>query len=319
VHFDSRFKAVVGTASAVGLLAVLTAGGSASAAPAAHASACQKATNIEAIIDDSGSMDFTDPGKFRTTLLDAFTALQQNQGKTLGGVEFGDTADVLFAPATIPGVIPAMDASFANVNADNGSTDYNLAFDTAKTANPAANGRIFLSDGEHNVGTYNNGHTGVKTDTVGFGATDPTLLNQIASDTGGIAFNLIDANQVPAVAAGITADMNCKAPPLVFTDVFSRQGQSFTHSFKPSGKSADILETWDNQTSVLDLIKFSSGGGGHASASSVAHVSVKARKKSGKGFVTVHLKGLKKGKRIKFKVKARALAGTTTGTASVIR
>ena len=46
---------------------------------------------------------------------------------------------------------------------------------------------------------------------------------------------------------------------------------------------------------------------------------MKARKKSGKGFVTVHLKGLKKGKRIKFKVKARALAGTTTGTALVIR
>jgi hypothetical protein len=321
MDFDSRFKALAGTASLVATLAILAAGGSASATPSVHqaAAGCTPATNIEAIIDDSGSMDFTDPGKFRTTLLDAFAALQQNQGKTLGGVEFGDTSDVLFAPAAIPGVIPAMDASFALVNADNGSTDYNLAFATAQSANPGANGRIFLSDGEHNVGAYGNGHVGVKTDTVGFGATDPTLLNQIAADTGGIAFNLLDSTQVPAVAAGITADMNCKAPPLVFTDTFSRQGQSFTHSFKPSGKSADILETWDNQTSVLDLIKFSTGGGGHASASSVAHVSVKARKKSGKGFVTVHLKGLKKGKRIKFKVKARSLAGTTTGTASVIR
>src|SRR3954447_8949564 len=265
----SRFKAVAGTAALTGILAALTAGGAPASSATPAAAGCQKATNIEAIIDDSGSMDFTDPGKFRTTLLDAFTALQQNQGKTLGGVEFGDVSDVLFAPAPIPGVIPAMDASFANVNADNGSTDYNLAFDTAKSANPGANGRVFLSDGEHNVGTYNNGHVGVKTDTVGFGATDPTLLNQIAADTGGIAFNLNDSSQVPAVAAGITADMNCKAPPLVFTDVFSRQGQAFTHSFKPSGKSADILETWDNQTSILDLIKFSTGGGGgHASASS---------------------------------------------------
>src|SRR3954453_19137825 len=126
MNLDSRIKALVGTASLVGLLAALSAGGSASASPAAHASACQKATNIEAIIDDSGSMDSTDPGKFRTTLLDAFAALQQKQGKTLGGVEFGDTADVLFAPAPIPGVIPAMDASFPLVNADNGSTDYNL-------------------------------------------------------------------------------------------------------------------------------------------------------------------------------------------------
>jgi hypothetical protein len=319
MNFDSRIKAVLGTASMVGLLAALAAGGSASAAPAAHAAACQKADNIEAIIDDSGSMDFTDPGKFRTTLLDAFAALQQNQGKTLGGVEFGDTADVLFAPGPIPGVIPAMDASFALVNADNGSTDYNLAFATAQTANPAANGRIFLSDGEHNVGDYGNGHVGVKTDTVGFGTIDPTLLSRIASETGGKSFTVDDSSQVPAVAAAITADMNCKAPPVVFTDTFTHQGQSFVHSFKPKGKSADILETWNNQASTLNVLGFSQGGNGHASASSIAHVSVKARKKAGKGFVTVHLKGLKKGQRVKFKVKATAFAGATTGTASVIR
>ena len=320
MHLDSRFKALAGTVSLAGLLVALSAGGSAAAAPHAQAAACQKSTNIEAIIDDSGSMDFTDPSKFRTTLLDAFAALQQNQGKTLGGVEFGDTADVLFAPATIPGVVPAMDASFGAVNADNGSTDYNLAFSTAKAANPNADGRIFLSDGGHNVGPYTNGHVGTKTDTVGFGSVDTALLDKIASDTGGRSFNLIDSSQVPAVAAAVTADMNCKKPPLVFTDNFTRQGQSFSHSFKPSGGSADILETWNNQGSILDVIKFSQGGGGgHASASSVAHASVKARKKSGKGFVTIHLKGLKKGQRVKFKVKARSLVAATTGTASVIR
>jgi hypothetical protein len=321
MHFDSRLKAAAGIGSLVALLAALAAGGSATAAPQVHASACQKATNIEAIIDDSGSMDFTDPSKFRTTLLDAFAALQQNQGKTLGGIEFGDTADVLFAPAAIPGVIPAMDASFANVNADNGSTDYNLAFATAQTANPNADGRIFLSDGGHNVGTYNNGHASppIKTDTVGFGSVDTALLDKIASDTGGLSFNLLDSSQVPAVAAGITADMNCKRPPLTFVDNFSNQGQTFSHSFKPSGKSADILETWSDPNAVLNLTGFSTAGKGKASASSVAHVSVKAVKKSGKGFVTVHLKGLKKGKRVKFKVRATTLPAPTTGTASVIR
>lgn len=321
MQLDSRIKALAGTASLVALLGALAMGGSATAAPQANASACKKATNIEAIIDDSGSMDITDASKFRTTLLDAFAALQQNQGKTLGGIEFGDTADVLFAPATIPGVIPAMDASFANVNADNGSTDYNLAFATAKSANPNADGRIFLSDGGHNVGTYDNGHASppIKTDTVGFGSVDPALLDKIASDTGGRSFNLLDSSQVPAVAAAVTADMNCKAPPLTFTDHFSHQGQSFVHSFKVKGKSADILETWDNQAAILDVLGISSGGGRKASASSLAHLSVKARKKRGKGFVTVHLKGLKKGTRLKFKVKAKQLAGSTTATASVIR
>jgi hypothetical protein len=321
MKLDFRLKTVALASPIAALLVATAAGGSASASPQVHSSACKKATNIEAIIDDSGSMGFTDPNKFRTTLLDAFTALQQNQGKTLGGIEFGNTADVLFAPAAIPGVIPAMDASFANVNADNGSTDYNLAFATANSANPGADGRIFLSDGGHDVGPYNNGHASppTKTDTVGFGSVDTTLLDKIASDTGGKSFNLTDSSQVPAVAAAVTADMNCKAPPLTFTDAFSHQGQSFTHSFKVKGKSADILETWDNQAAILDLLGFSSGGGHKASASSVAHISVKARKKSGKGFVTVHLKGLKKGTRIKFKVKAKQLVGSTTATASVIR
>jgi len=322
MHLDSRLKAAIAAASAACLLGVIVAGGSASAAPAAHASSCQKANNIEAIIDDSGSMDFTDPFKFRTTLLDAFAALQENQGKTLGGIEFGDTADVLFAPATIPGVVPAMDASFGQVNADNGSTDYNLAFATANSANPNADGRIFLSDGGHNVGTYNNGHLSpkIKTDTVGFGSVDTSLLDKIASDTGGKSFNLDDSSKVPAVAAKITADMACKPVPLVFTNTFTRPGQKFVNSFKAKHKSADILDTWDNQASILDVIRVSQGGGGgKASASSLAHVSVKTRKKAGKGFVTVHIKGLKKGEKVRFTVKARQLAGTTVGTASVIR
>jgi hypothetical protein len=316
MHLDSRIKVMLGAASAIGVMFALTAGGSATAATKS-AGGCTPATNIEAIIDDSGSMDFTDPNKFRTTLLDAFASLQQNQGKTLGGIEFGDTADVLFAPATIPGVVPAMDASFAMVNADNGSTDYNLAFATAKTANPNANGRIFLSDGGHNVGDYTNGHASppIKTDTVGFGSVDTALLDKIATDTGGTPFNLSASSQVPAVAAGITADMNCKAPPLTFTDAFSHQGQAFTHAFKATGKSVDILETWDNPATILDVLGFSSGGKGHKASASKAKVT----KKTGKGFVSVHVKGLRKGSKVKFKVKAKTLAGPTTGTASVIR
>jgi hypothetical protein len=315
MHLDSRVKALFGATSAIAVLVALTAGGSASAATKS-AGGCTPATNIEAIIDDSGSMDFTDPNKFRTTLLDAFASLQQNQGKTLGAIEFGTTADVLFAPATIPGVIPAMDASFAMVNADNGSTDYNLAFTQAKAANPNANGRIFLSDGAHNVGTYNNGHVGVKTDTVGFGATDPTLLNQIAAGPpAGVAFNLPSSSQVPAVAAGITADMNCKAPPLTFVDPFTKPGQTFTHAAKALGSSMDILETSDNPASILDVIVVPP----NPTKVKASAAKVRTTKKTGKGFVSVHVRGLKKGTKLKFKIKAKQLAGPTTGTASVIR
>ena len=44
------------------------------------------------------------------------------------------------------------------IQADNGGTDYNVAFDTARAANPGAAARIFLTDGGHNAGTYNNTH-----------------------------------------------------------------------------------------------------------------------------------------------------------------
>ena len=318
MHLDPRLRATAGTIAAVGLIAALAAGGSSAGAAQTTAAGCKPAQNIEAIIDDSGSMDSTDPGKFRTTLLDAFAALGGNQGKVLGGVEFGDTANDLFAPATIPGVVPAMDASFALVNADNGTTDYNLAFAQAATANPNADARIFLSDGEHNEGAYNNGHNSprLKTDTVGFGSADPTLLTQIANDTGGRAFNVTDSSQVPAVAAGITADLNCKAPPVVFTDTFNRQGQQFTHQFKAKGGSADLLLTWPTAGTVLDVLKVTQPRVGKAVAQTAG---VKVQKKRGTTFVTVHLKKLKKGVKVKFRVKATTLTAPTAGTTSVIR
>jgi hypothetical protein len=46
---------------------------------------------------------------------------------------------------------------------------------------------------------------------------------------------------------------------------------------------------------------------------------VKIRKKKGATFVTVHLKKLRRGSKVKFRVKARTLSGATVGTTSVIR
>ena len=40
------------------------------------------------------------------------------------------------------------------IQADNGGTDYNAAFNTGRAANPGAQARIFLTDGGHNLGDY---------------------------------------------------------------------------------------------------------------------------------------------------------------------
>ena len=46
-------------------------------------------TNIEAIIDDSGSMSFTDADKLRVAALELLIDTPGNEKITLGAVEFG--------------------------------------------------------------------------------------------------------------------------------------------------------------------------------------------------------------------------------------
>ena len=123
------------------------------AGSAGAAAACAPATNIQAIIDDSGSMAGTDTNRLRVQAMDLLiNALDDST--TLGAVEFGSTADRRFPPAAVgPNAAAMKSALDTAIQADNGGTDYNLAFDTARAANPGAAARIFLTDGGHNTGT----------------------------------------------------------------------------------------------------------------------------------------------------------------------
>jgi hypothetical protein len=321
----------------VALVALTVGGGAAAAAPeAGTAAACKPAKNVEAIIDDSGSMSSEDPAKFRTALLSAFANIGTNSGLVFGGIEFGTSPNTLFGPATIPGVNTAMEASFAQVDADNGTTDYQEAFAAGVAHNGAADARVFLTDG--NPDSYPTSHLSprVKTYVIGIGdfaasAGGNAVLSQLAAETGGPApFLIVDSSQVQPVAGAITAAINCKKPPLTFVKTFTKQGQQVTYAFKPQGKTADVLVTWGNAATSLDPIAFSAQGGGKSAAASVVawtagkkgkkgRAKVKVKKKSGATFVTVKLKGLKKGKKIKFKVKAKRLTTATVGTTQVIR
>src|SRR5436190_19088980 len=157
----------------VAVAAVAAAPSSAEGPQAQAAAACAKATNIEAIVDDSGSMSVTDPNRLRVQALDLLiNAL--DPGTTLGAIEFGSDlfgsqppADVVFTPQPVGPNAAAMKSALDTlIQSDNGSTDYNAAFATGRAANPSAQARIFLTDGAHNQGTYNNGHlnpTGAQT------------------------------------------------------------------------------------------------------------------------------------------------------------
>ena len=238
-----RRRHVLSTMATAGMIVAALAAPSGASIPRAHASACVAATNIEAIVDDSGSMALTDSGKLRVKGLELLINTL-SPGTFLGAVEFGGNffpgstpaADTVFAPEAVGPNATAMGTALeSKITADNGGTDYNAAFAQSDADNPNAQARIFLTDGGHDIGTYNNGHLThrVPTYVIGFstGVADAEAqqrLKTIAGDTGGQFFPLNDSSQLQSVMNDIGAAITCQTPPLSFTDQL-KLGAAKTH------------------------------------------------------------------------------------------
>src|ERR1044072_4562228 len=91
--------------------AVAAAPSSANGAKAQAAAACTKASNIEAIIDDSGSMSITDPNRLRVQAMDLLINALDNS-TTLGAVEFGSSFD-----PSVPAANPVFTPKAVGANA----------------------------------------------------------------------------------------------------------------------------------------------------------------------------------------------------------
>ena len=280
---------------------------------AAHAAECTKATNIEAIIDDSGSMAGTDQNRLRVQAMDLL--INALDGSTvLGAIEFGSTADVVFAAQAVGANAASMKSALDTaVQADNGGTDYNLAFDTGRAANPGAAVRIFLTDGGHNAGAYLNGHLNpappqTPTYVVGFSAglsapEDQARLQQIASDTGGQYFPLPDSSSLQSVINQIETQLTCQSAPKTFTDNL-KQGKSKQHSVNISrhSKSVQLALTWASPFDKFKIKDLTITQHGHViAARGVRHLKVKVTK--GTTYIVVKVTRLVAGK-LHFKVKA---------------
>lgn len=306
-----------------GLVAAVAAAPSSadSAKGSAAAAACAKATNIEAIIDDSGSMSATDPSRLRVQAMDLLiNALDSTT--SLGAVEFGSdfdpatSATVVFAPGAVGSNAATMKSALDTaIQADAGGTDYNAAFNTGRAANPAAQARIFLTDGGHNVGDYADTHLNpapqaqTPTYVIGFspgltGQEDQARLAKIASDTGGKYFPLADASGLQAVMNNIETSLTCQSPPKTFTDALAQgKAKSHTVNLPKSATSAQIALSWP---SPLDKFKISGIRiirGGHVVARSAKVRKLKITVKKGTTFTVVKVKRLVKGK-LRFTVKA---------------
>jgi hypothetical protein len=298
-------------ATMVALLAaaVIAAPSGAAGGGIAQAS-CTAATNIEAIIDDSGSMAVTDENRLRVQAMDLLinTLPEKTQ---LGAVEFGSgfleqpAADTVFPPEPVgPNAGTMRSALDSLINADNGATDYNSAFAKADSDNPTAQARIFLTDGGHNEGTYNEAHLAhnVPTYVIGFGSglalpEDKARLQKIATDTGGQLFQLEDNSQLQAVMNKIGAALTCQTPPREFNDLL-KKGQSVVHSITV-GASTKVLQIALSWVSPLDRFKL-----GHlklivkgkvVAAARPKVAKLKVTKTAGQTFLVAKVKGLRKG------------------------
>ena len=196
---------------------------------------CSPATDVAAIVDDSGSMEDNDPLNIRRSALELLITKPGGQSRTLGAVEFGTEAGPLFLPGVISANQSSMLASLSALqndgfDDDGGSTDYNAAFAASKSEQPGATARIFLTDGGHNVGPYENGHLGgprtyvigLNIGPAGEGNPEADLLGKIASDTGGDYFPLLrspgdsaqtQSKRIQPVFNAIDALLQCHGAP----------------------------------------------------------------------------------------------------------
>ena len=242
---------------------------------------------------------------------------------TLGAIEFGSSfdpatpsADVVFPAEPVGPNAASMKAALdTKIQADAGGTDYNAAFDTARAANPGAQARIFLTDGGHNAGTYNDTHLNpapqaqTPTYVVGFSTglslpEDQARLAKIATDTGGRYFPLPDSSALQAVLNEIETTLTCQSAPRTFLDGLA-QGKSKTHSVTIAGKSrsAQLALSW---TSPLDQFKISGlriVRHGKVVATAARKRKLKVKVRTGSTFAVVKLSHLAKGG-LRFKVKA---------------
>jgi hypothetical protein len=329
------FRTKLGAAAACAVLAIAAAQvGTTASAAKQRAAGCTPASNIEAIIDDSGSMSFTDSQTLRVRAMELLIDKPGNAKKTLGAVEFGSDADSLFTPRLIGGNAASMKSILnAKVMADNGTTNYNAAFALAKSENPNANARIFLTDGGHNAGAYQEGHRGgPPTYVIGLmiGAastsTDAARLQQIADETGGRYYPQLDNSTLQATVNEIDALLNCQSVPMKVQDNLVRPNQSVSHSVQLANttKAVEITSTWNQATSLVRVYKIWVTRGKHVVGKSVSVTvktpvrKLKITRTTGSTYQVIRVTNLPRGK-LHFKLKATKLGGPTKVVTQILQ
>jgi hypothetical protein len=305
-------------AAVIGLAALVIATSSSASSPTATAAqTCVPKNNVEAIIDDSGSMIITDGDGLRVRAMELFIDNPANDKRTLGALEFGTDAAQLFAPLPISANRASMKSAIAAaVTADNGLTDYNDAFAAAGAQNPNATARIFLTDGGHNnedSSPYNNSHRGgppVYVIGLGVFGDSDQVLRQIASETNGLYRPVDTASELQSAMFDVNAAISCLSTPITLRNTFKSQGQTQTRSVRlPAGvRSVNTALSWDDENDAFDIVGIRVVRKGKTVARASKVRKLKVTKRRGATNVTVKISRLVRG-RLVFKLKATRLSG----------
>jgi hypothetical protein len=293
---------------------------------AAAAPACAPATSIAAIIDDSGSMIGNDPREIRRSALELLITKPSNQGKEMGAVEFGEDADLLFAPAPIAAGQAGMLSALGGIASDGtggrgGATDYNAAFLASATSQPQANARIFLTDGGHNEGRYENLHLGgpptyvigLNIGPAGRGNSEADLVGRIADQTGGRYFPLArkPRDGTAAQVARLQPTINRIDGLLSCQKIQAQRSQQF---HKPGQRGAPIVARFRENDALEIVVTWPVAG------ADLDVVNCVARDKKGRIVADLHGKRRIKGtKRRRAKIGISQVEGATYETVTVQR
>jgi len=310
-------RALAAAGAALIALAAATTSGASQQGNAAQS--CTPKNNVEAIIDDSQSMSFTDPNLLRVRAMELFIDNQGNERRTLGAIEFGTDAQAVFPAQTIAQGRANMKSLLGSViQANNGATDYNDAFGFAAAHNPNATARIFLTDGTHTDSTpYGNGHRGgspVYVIGLGVLGSGETVLQQIASETGGTYRGVDSPGELQAAMFDLNAAIGCLATPITLRNTFSRVNQVQNRSVRlPAGvRSVNAALSWEDEANAFDIAGIRVVRGGKTVARGSAVRKLRVTKRRGATFVTVKISRLVRGK-LRFKLRATRLVNSGAG------
>lgn len=227
--------------------------------------------SVVLVIDSSGSMATNDPGRLRVEAVKAFIDAAQI-GDEIGIVDFSSSSRTLAPMTIIKGNADkaALKAAADRVRAYD-STNINAGLNTGFTLLSAAAGNaqkraaILLTDGDHNVGSYNNqshlqyADKGWAVYTVGLGQANQTLMARIADDTGGRCVNNCKALTDPAVLGALYQSMRASltsSNSITQQQAHVKQGE--THSFQanvsPNQFSTQFYVGWQGSEMELSLV-----------------------------------------------------------------